>query len=192
MARDNPMQDYQTTAKKLLEQAQQARLQQRFTAAMQFLRRALGLYTRAGSPEQQAMVRALMGRIERDLRHLDAAFSHYRAALKTYEKIGDRDRAAHTIRHLGDLHYDAGRLEAADACYRQALSIYRSNAKTSPLDLANATRSQAVLQTRLGAVEKARRLWREAGRLYEAAKVPAGVTECQQQLAGLDGSPDQL
>ena len=53
---------------------------------------------------------------------------------------------AHTVRHLGDVYHEQGRSDLAENGYLLALSLYRKHQDRSPLDLANAIRSLAVLR----------------------------------------------
>ena len=55
------------------------------------------------------------------------------------------------------------------------------------LDHANALRPMAILKEELGQVEEARALWRRARELYGAVGIEAGVAECADRLARLDG-----
>ncbi len=87
---------------------------------------------------------------------------------------------AHTVRHLGDVYHEEGRSDLAENCYVEALSLYRKHEDRSPLDLANAVRSLAVLPW-----EQSRALWEEARDLYTAIGVEAGIKESSARLAAL-------
>jgi hypothetical protein len=79
-------------------------------------------------------------------------------------------------------------LEFAEPCYVEALALYRSSGHTAPsLDLANAIRPLAILRERVGNVDEAILLWREARDLYLAVNVRAGVAECSKHLDQLGG-----
>lgn len=67
----------------------------------------------------------------------------------------------------------------------EALAIYRRSEDTGTLDLANATRSYAVLQDKVGAVGAAKQLWQETHDLYVVVHVSAGVAESAARLAKL-------
>ena len=84
---------------------------------------------------------------------------------------------------LGDAYHYAGQNSLAEPCYVEALSIYRGREDRSPLDLANAIRSFAVLKTEIGATEEAERLWCEAHDLYVLVDVPAGIAGSAADLA---------
>jgi tetratricopeptide (TPR) repeat protein len=87
------------------------------------------------------------------------------------------------VRHLGDLHQEDGRLDLAELYYREALDLYRADQRTSPLELANAIRSFAMLRGDSGEVEEAKRLWEEARNLYASVNIQEGVSECSNRLA---------
>jgi hypothetical protein len=74
-------------------------------------------------------------------------------------------------------------LDEAAPCYAEALEIYRANQATPPLDLANTLRGYALLRGEMGCREEAKLLWIEAGQLYTAAEVQAGVDESERQVA---------
>ncbi len=87
---------------------------------------------------------------------------------------------AHTVRHLGDVYHEEGRPDLAESCYHEALTLHRGREDRSPLDVANAVRSLAVLRW-----EQTRALWEEARDLYTAVGVEAGVKERTARVAAL-------
>lgn len=167
----------------LLRQASQARREHRLADAKRDLIEAVALCRNAGRGIELAEALAGLGQIERDIQHSDAALRHYEEAVSIYRAEGDALKLAHTIRHLGDIHRHEGHRELAEPCYREALNLYRSHDRTPPLDLANAIRGLAILQSEAGEVPEARLLWEEAGQLYAAVKVAAGVAESSRRLA---------
>lgn len=90
---------------------------------------------------------------------------------------------AHTVRHLGDVYCESGLRELAESCYDEALTLYRNQPDRSPLDLANAIRSLAVLRS-----EQARTLWEEAREIYAALGIDAGIKEATDRIMALCGS----
>jgi tetratricopeptide (TPR) repeat protein len=125
------------------------------------------------------LVDALKGiaQVERDLGRRTEARPFYEKAVAVCREIADPLLLAHTIRHLGDLHHDDGRDDLAEPMYAEALALYRTS-DPSPLDLANAVRSLAV-------IKNSEELWEEAFHLYAAANVPPGAAESALQLATL-------
>lgn len=87
---------------------------------------------------------------------------------------------AHTVRHLGDVYHEQGRSDLAENCYLEALSLYRKHQDRSPLDLANAIRSLAVLRW-----EQSRALWEEARDLYTTIDIEAGIKESTARIAAI-------
>jgi tetratricopeptide (TPR) repeat protein len=126
-----------------------------------------------------------LGELARDSRDLHAAQAHYEAAVVLLRTSQDRLKFAHTIRHLGDVHAKQQHWPEAQRCYVEALDIYRSHPSPGALDLANAIRSYAALQTETGQREEARALWAEAGELYESEGIAAGVAECRRRAGQL-------
>ncbi|HEX3577322.1 MAG TPA: ankyrin repeat domain-containing protein [Thermoanaerobaculia bacterium] len=130
---------------------------------------------------RRELVDALKGvaQIERDLGRRGAAIPFYEEAVAVCRDISDPLLLAHTLRHLGDLHHDDVRDDLAEPLYDEALALYRES-EASPLDLANALRSLAI-------VKDTAELWEEAFRLYVATNVQAGVVETALRLAKLAG-----
>jgi tetratricopeptide (TPR) repeat protein len=170
---------------KLLGQASQARREHRLADAKRDLVEAVELCRKAGARVDLAMALTGLGQIERDLQNSDSARGHYEEAVAIYRAEGDVLSLAHAIRHLGDIRRHEGHRELAEPCYREALNLYRSHERTPPLDLANAIRGFAILKDEAGEVKEARLLWEEAGKLYAAVKVEAGVAESSRRLAVL-------
>jgi tetratricopeptide (TPR) repeat protein len=131
------------------------------------------------SGARRELVEALKGiaQIERDLGRRAAAIPFYEEAIAVCREIADPLLLAHTIRHLGDLHHDEGRDDLAEPQYDEAISLYRTS-DVSPLDLANALRSLAV-------INDSEALWEEAFHLYVATNVPPGIAETALRLANL-------
>ena len=137
------------------------------------------------SGSRPKLIQALkgLGQIARDTRLNGAALLCYKEAVALCRAEVDELQLAHTVRHLGDIHQDMRRTDLAGPCYEEALAIYRSNGKTSTLDLANTVRPLALLKETTGDMQAAKRLWSEARDLYAAVKVSAGVKECSRRLS---------
>jgi tetratricopeptide (TPR) repeat protein len=171
----------------LLKQGYQARSDNRPAQAKDRFAEAIDLCKRTG--DQAMLARALtgLGQIERDLHETTAALGHYEDAVAICRTLDDPLILAHTVRHVGDILRNQKKLELAAICYSEALAIYRRHAETPPLDLANAIRGFALLKASTGAKEEAAKFWQEAGVLYAAVGVEAGVAESERQVAQLTG-----
>jgi tetratricopeptide (TPR) repeat protein len=119
-----------------------------------------------------------LGESARRNRDLPAAQKYYEEASALLRNSVDRMTFAHTIRHLGDVYVDTRNWSGADVCYREALEIYRSQPSARVLDFANAIRAYAVLKDKTGKQDESRGLWAEAGLLYQAEGIQAGIEEC--------------
>lgn len=80
---------------------------------------------------------------------------------------------------------DPLRLAEAEACYDEALALYAAKDEPPTLAYANALRPMAILKEAIGQPDEARLLWQRAKALYAAIPVPAGVAECEDNLARL-------
>ncbi len=169
----------------LIRLAHQARREGRLEDAKRTLTSAADLSRQADARVHLANALTSLGQIERDLRHGDCGLRNYEEAAALYRAEGDVPRVAHTIRHLADIHREQNHAEMAEPLYREALALYRANGQTPPLDLANAIRGLAILQSDAGETKAARLLWEEARDLYAALNVNAGVDESSRRLATL-------
>ena len=173
------------TLQKLFEDAHQARTQHRLDDAKSMLAEAVIVARENNQPLELARGLTALGRIERDLKSTGSARKNYEEAAEIYRSQGEELRLAHCIRHVGDIYLEDRQLAAAEACYVEALKIYRANANTAPLELANTLRGFALLRQELGEREEAKQLWMEAGKLYDAVNVKAGVAESTRRIAQL-------
>src|ERR1017187_8136279 len=94
---------------KLVQQASQARRENRLADAKRDLVEAVDICRKAGVRVDLAKALTGLGQIERDLHHSEAALQHYEEAAAIYRAEGDVLRLAHTVRHLGDIHRNDGR-----------------------------------------------------------------------------------
>ena len=154
---------------------------------------ALRLYAEAATRFRQEgrrreLIQALkgQGQIERDIGQSDFAQALYEEAASICREADDPLLLAHTLRHVADIHQDAERNELALPIYQEALEIYRSQTNRDLLDLANTVRPLAALKENMGDLVEAKRLWQEAGDLYDASNIPQGVAECSRRLARLE------
>jgi tetratricopeptide (TPR) repeat protein len=116
-----------------------------------------------------------LGESARKAHDLPAAQKYYEEAVALLRNSADALKFAHTVRHLGDVYVDLRDWSRAEPCFIEALKIYRSQPSSRVLDFANAIRGYAVLKDKSGKQDQSRELWAEAGRLYEAEGVQAGV-----------------
>jgi tetratricopeptide (TPR) repeat protein len=137
-----------------------------------------------------------LGQIERDQGDIEASIQHYQQAASIYRALDNPLRLAHTIRHVADMLRESGQPNAALPCFEEALAIYRSHPARGTLDLANALRGYALLQTDFGKIPAAIELWKEAGTLYDQvwqepnspykqSDLAPGIAESQDQVAAL-------
>lgn len=132
---------------------------------------------------------AALGKVERDLGQLDAALAHYRDAASLYQSDGQLLSFAHTQRHVADIHAQIGDYAAAILAYSEPVEIYRQAAGPPVLDVANALRGLAIARENTGDRASALDLWREAGALYQEARVEAGAEESRRHVAQLSKGP---
>ena len=174
-----------TNAADLLLRAVEAKQQGRLGEASQHVLRAISLLREKPPGIELAKALRLLAELERKLHDKAAALQHYQEAVILCRSHGDPLMLAHTVRHLGDVYQDAAQPELAEPCYREALELYRTHRDTTPLDLANAIRSMAVLKAAVGEIEQARSLWQQARDLYSQVNVSEGVAEASVRIAQL-------
>lgn len=167
----------------LMQQATQARREDRFADARRGFTRSVDICRQNGNKADLARALKGLGQIERDLGNLGIALQHYEEALALHRAEGDALKTAHTVRHVGDIHQDAGKLESAEPCYNEALQLYRVHKQTDALDLANTIRGMALLKEKTGNRDAAKLLWKEAQELYSKSNVNAGIEESTRRLA---------
>jgi hypothetical protein len=112
--------------------------------------------------------------------HPDQARDLYAKAAERARAVGAALSLAHALRHISDLDREAGQAERALRAADEAVGLYRASPGVTSLDLANALRLSALAREALG--RPAIDLWREAGALYLAADVEAGVEEAERRL----------
>ena len=169
----------------LLDQGYQARKEQRLAEALQRFAEAVDLSRKSDDRALLAQSLTGKGQIERDLGDLEGALKCYEEAVDLYRVLNRPLVLAHTIRHVGDILRNQTQLGMAAPHYEEALAIYRGLDDAPPLDLANAIRGYALLRSSVGEKAEAAKLWQEAGALYAAVGVQAGVAESEAQVARL-------
>jgi tetratricopeptide (TPR) repeat protein len=174
-----------TRTETLLMQGHQARREHRLDDAKRIFSEAVETARLSKDRPWLAQAYTELGRVERDLREIDAALLHYGEAAAVYRRLDDPLRLAHIVRHIGDILSESGQLEPAGPHFREALEIYRAHPETPPLDLANALRGYALLQEELGEKQEAVALWRGARELYAQFNVQAGVDEGNRRIERL-------
>jgi tetratricopeptide (TPR) repeat protein len=176
-------------AETLLAEGYRARREGRSGDARVQFAEAVEQARRAGDRAPLALALAGLGQIERDLGQTGAALECYGEAVRILRTLDLPLRLAHTVRHEGDILQGAGRPGAAIPCFVEALDIFRKHPETPPLDLANTLRGFALARSAAGARKEAVLLWQEAGEIYAAAGVEAGVSESERQVAQLRAHP---
>jgi tetratricopeptide (TPR) repeat protein len=169
----------------LLMKAAEARREHRSSYARHVLLDAVNLCRKSNDRERLAKALSGLGQTERDLHHLDSARQHYDEAAAIYHDAGNELRLAHTVRHIADICMEEGNHALAGQCYQAALDLYRKHPEARRLDVANTLRGMAILNGDLGRNQEAKAMWEEAGRIYAAEAVTAGVSESKRRLAQL-------
>jgi tetratricopeptide (TPR) repeat protein len=182
------MAEESVTAGDLIRRGFEARREERLEDARRDFADAADLARTTGQQGELAQALAGLGQIARDLSDNESALQYYGEALQIYHSEGDALKVAHTVRHVGDLHRHLGHSEAAESCYREALELYRSDARSAPLDVANALRGLAMLKQDAGERSECAALWRQAGELYALAGVEKGAAEGARRAASLNSS----
>lgn len=172
-------------AEQLYARVWQLRRENKPAEAMAITTDALAILRHGGDAKSLARVVCIMGQMERDRGNDEDAAACYGEAVGLYRGLSDRPGLAYAIRHQADILRELGRLAEAEPLAAEGLAAYRA-LNSSPLDLANMLRVCALLKKDLGDNAEARRLWEEAGDLYKAARVQAGVDEAQRQRDSLN------
>jgi hypothetical protein len=120
------------------------------------------------------------GQMERDHGRVGDAVALYLEAAALYRGLNDQEGIAYAARHACDLQRELGRLSEAEALGAEGVAAYRAM-KGAALDLANMLRVYGLLKEDMGERGEARALWAEAGELYAAARVQAGVDEARRR-----------
>lgn len=178
----------------LLKEGYQARRAHRSNDAKAAFTQAVALSQESQNQTLLAQSLTGLGRIERDQGGIESSIERYRQAAAIYHAMNDPLNLAHTIRHIGDMLRESCQPEAALPCYEEALAIYRNHPERNTLDLANALRGFALLQTGFGNIPAAIELWQEAGTLYDQAwrepespwtqsDLAPGIAESETQVA---------
>jgi len=122
------------------------------------------------------------GRAARNAGDIAGGLAGYEGGVAALRMIDAPLRLAHTVRHVADIQRNMGSLGASKANYAEALAIYRAQPDTGKLDLANTLRGYGLLLEELGDRAAAAAMWAEAGELYAAVGVQAGVDEAGRRL----------
>ena len=145
---------------------------------------ALAQARQAADEKALARVLCVNGQMERDHGRTADAVALYLEAAGLYRALNDQEGIAYAVRHACDLQRELGRLSEAEALGAEGVAAYRAM-NGAPLDLANMLRVYGLLKEDAGERDEARALWAEAGELYAAARVDAGVEEARRRREGL-------
>ncbi|MEO6772157.1 MAG: tetratricopeptide repeat protein [Kofleriaceae bacterium] len=97
----------------------------KYDAAMDFLRRAQGLFERSRDDRGIASTLDEMGRVHWLRGGYSQALDFHRQALTTRRALGDRRSIALSLANIGRVHHDSGNFKAAIAQFREALDLRR-------------------------------------------------------------------
>jgi tetratricopeptide (TPR) repeat protein len=167
-------------ADKLYAQVWQLRREGQLPEALAITTDALAAARQGGNAKSLARVLCVMGQIERDRGREEDAAACYLEAANIYRGLGEQEGLAYAVRHACDILRELGRLAEAEPLGAEGLAAYRA-LNAPPLDLANMLRVCALLKEDLGDAAEAKRLWAEAGALYQTARVDAGVEEAKRR-----------
>ena len=171
----------------LIEKARAARRNDRLDEARHAAWQALETAKANADGPGISSAQTMLGQVARDCGNAGEAISLYTAAAEGFRQRHATRSLAHALRHIGDIHLDLQELDRAEPLYEEALQLYRTLKDLSPLELANAIRSVALLKSQQNERDSAIDLWREARSLYEATGIEPGVDECTDWLQRLDG-----
>ena len=118
---------------------------------------------------------------------MDEARRYCARAAAMARVAGEHDALAYALRHLSDIAREQGDTQLALEAGEEAVALYRSG--SSPLNLANALRLNALALQALGSEPLTVPLWAEARTLYLTEGVLAGVDECDRRLRDLTDAP---
>lgn len=170
----------------LLDQGEDRRREGQPDAARRCFAEAINSFhlDRDLSGEARALTR--QAQMARDAGDLAWAQHDQQAAIALLRQAGDGHALAHALRHAGDIFLEAGEADRAAAALAEAFLLYEASPDASPLEIANAVRSVALLAEALHQPDQARLMWQDARNRY--TQVPhgaAGVAEADAHLATL-------
>ncbi len=161
-------------------------------AAVETLRRALALRSRAGCGASTAATLRALGRVHEEAGDHAAARGAYAAALAAAEAAGDRGARAAALDLLGGLHWRLGEYAASLAYQERALAILEQ--LDDPRRVAAARANLGTVYQRLGDVDRALSCYEAAvARLREAGEgaLAAGVLTNLGALYAQLGEPER-
>jgi adenylate cyclase len=100
-----------------------ARLVGDYPAALEHIRRAMGLYEELGDRQGMAIAIGNMGNVHFRTGDFPSALEHYGRALAMHEEQADRNSIARVTGNMGNVYCDTGDFTAALEHYRRALAI---------------------------------------------------------------------
>lgn len=92
-------------------------------AALEYLQRALAIYTQANNPKEAAQVRGLMGQVYQQRGQLGLARQNYQRALQMFAMVSDRLNEGAVYYALGRLELGSQNYDAAENYLRQSLDV---------------------------------------------------------------------
>ena len=168
----------------LIERSNEARRNQEPTAALNLAEQAISVSRARNDKEALGAALAVLARLRRDDRQHEAAVRLYEESAALARELGDEISLAHRLRHIGDVVAEQGDLKRAEDAYAEAEKLFDGK-DIGELTAANFLRSKALLRERQGESSTAIQLWKQARALYAAARIDAGVAECERRIAHL-------
>jgi tetratricopeptide (TPR) repeat protein len=178
------------TARQLLDQASQARSENRPMDALRNCNEAVVAARLSGDIDVLIAALRMLGQAERDLDQPVRALVPYKEAVALCRTTGTKLRLAQVVRHLGDLFLELKCPAEAAVEFSEALEIYRGEPGVRALDLANSLRGGALARELLGEPQFAIALWKEARAIYVELGIDPGVAECDEHLPFSSGRLD--
>ncbi|MFC4529310.1 AfsR/SARP family transcriptional regulator [Sphaerisporangium dianthi] len=155
--------------------------------ALERYRKALRLYREIGDRRGEAHTLNSIGSCYAGTGNDEQALVHHQRALSISADVVERQQQARALTGIGDAHQHARRHHAALEFYEQALRVARAIGDVH--QEAQALRQMGSTLDLIGDPVQARRLWRQALKLYEDLGVPEAL-ELRTRLHNPPRSPD--
>ena len=174
------------------------RRQGQYDPAMEHLRRAHELFTRAVDDRGIASTLDDMGKVHWLRGAYGQALEYHREALTIRRALGDRRSIALSLANIGRVHHDSGNFKAAIAQFREALDLRRdindlSGVVQSLCDLGGVYAEDGNHQLALELLGEARQLANEIGDKLALADVLSRTGECKAAMGmGRDAVADLI
>lgn len=173
------------------------RRQGQYDPAMEHLRRASELFTRAHDDRGIASTLDDIGRVHWMRGAYGQAVDFHRQALALRKRLGDRRSIALSLANIGRVHFDSGNFKAAIAQFREALDLRRdiddrSGVVQSLSDLANVHGASGNHVMALGLLDEARGLATDIGDKLALTEVLSRAGEQRTAVGDAAGAVSDL